>query len=51
MGAGDSTIVSFTAGDEAAATTAFASLAPAATDKIVTWQHNNLVFVAKVLTA
>ena len=51
MAAGVATIVSYTAGDATAAKTALESLAPAATDKVVQWQHNNLVFVAAITTA
>jgi len=48
MAAGDATIVSYTAGDSATAKTALETLVPTATDKLITWQQNNLVFVAKI---
>ena len=51
MAAGDSVIVKFSAGDETAATAAFAALAPIASDKVVQWQHNNQIYVAKIATA
>ena len=51
MAAGDNVIVSYQAGDETTAATALSTLAPIASDKVITWQHNNLVYVAKIATA
>jgi len=48
IAAGDATIVSFSAGDSAAAKTALETLVPTATDFVIQWQHNNLIFVAKI---
>ena len=44
------TVVKFTAGDAVEAKSQLETLAPGATDKVVTWQHNNLIFVAKITT-
>jgi hypothetical protein len=48
MAAGDVTVVSFTAGDAAAAKTQIESLAIATTDLVESWQQNNQVFVARI---
>ena len=42
------TVVNYTAGDAVAAKAALETLAPGSTDKVVQWQHNNMVYVAKV---
>jgi len=42
------TITSYSAGDEAAQQIALDALNPAATDHVIVWQQNNLVYVAKI---
>ena len=48
MGAGDVTIVSFTAGDPVIAKAQIESLGIATTDLVSTWQQNNEVYVARI---
>jgi len=51
IGAGDNVIVTFPAGDETLAAAALLALAPITTDKVVVWQQNNQVYVAKIATS
>jgi len=48
MANGDITIVQFKGDETPTASTQLASLSPVVTaDKLITWQHNNEVFVCK----
>jgi len=51
VGAGETTIVQFTAGNPVTAKTQIETLAIVSGDIVITWQHNNEVFVAKIKTA
>jgi|VirMetMinimDraft_7_1064189.scaffolds.fasta_scaffold02846_7 hypothetical protein len=51
MAAGDTTIVTFNAGDTADAITKIEGMSIVSGDIIRTWQQNNSVFVAKIKTA
>jgi len=42
------TITSYRAGDTTSAKSALETLAPGSTDKVIVWQENNQVFVAKI---
>jgi len=51
MAAGDTTIVTFTAGDAVAAKAQIESLSIVSGDIVKSWQQNNQVFVAQIKTA
>jgi hypothetical protein len=51
MAAGDTTIVSFPAGDPVVAKSQIESLSIVSGDIVTSWQKNNLVFVAQIKTA
>jgi len=51
MAAGDTTIVSFAAGDSVDAKAQIESLSIVSGDIVLNWQQNNLVFVAQIKTA
>lgn len=51
IAAGDNVIKHFSAGDETDAATQLSALAPSTTDKVIKWQHNNMVYVAKIATS
>lgn len=51
MAAGDTTIVSFTAGNPVIAKAQIETLGIVSGDIVTQWQHNNDIFVAKIKTA